>query len=540
MRADETVFLRFQATAIRWPQRDFLVTMESVAAAYNISAGALTYGAVLAEVERRAAQLKQAGYGYGHRVGLLLENRPDFVLWFLACNALGLSIVPINPDLRAAELEYMIGHSEMALAIAIAARANDLASAAKAIGVSLNLALPNEQPPNVARAPTVLEAQDGADREAAVLYTSGTTGSPKGCILANEYFLAEGDWYRDVGGIAQLRDDGERMLTPLPVFHMNALACSLMAMITVGGALILLDRFHPKSWWRDVRDSGATIVHYLGVMPSMLMGAPETPEDRAHKVRFGFGAGIDRALHDAFEKRFGFQLVEAWAMTETGAGAVIAATDPHQRKTGRNCFGRAPEWLDVRIETEDGRNADVDEPGELLVRRKGDNPRFGFFRRYLKDDIATNDAWAGGWFHTGDIVKKDKDGDFQFVDRKKNVIRRSGENIAAVEVESALAKHPAIKQVGVAAVADDVRGDEVAALIVLRAGQASQTLAIEIADWCREQLAYYKSPGWIAFVDKLPLTSTEKIQRAQLKASAASLVSSNAAFDLRARKKRNT
>ena len=159
------------------------------------------------------------------------------------------------------------------------------------------------------------------DSECALLYTSGTTGRPKGCVLPNEYFLYAGHWYATVGGLIALNHGSERMLTPLPVFHMNAMAYSAMAMVTTGGCLIVLDRFHPKSWWASVKDSRATIVHYLGVMPPMLMGAPESADDKRHGVRFGFGAGVDKALHDPFEVRFGFPLVEAWAMTETGAGA---------------------------------------------------------------------------------------------------------------------------------------------------------------------------------------------------------------------------
>ena len=166
----------------------------------------------------------------------------------------------------------------------------------------------------------------------------------------------------------------------------------------------------------------------------------------------------------------------------------------------------------------------------MLVRRAGPEPRRGFFSHYYKDPKATEEAWAGGWFHTGDLVRKDAEGRYFFVDRKKNVIRRSGENIAAVEVESILMKHPAITAAGVAAVADDIRGEEVFA------GLVSSIPAEEIAGWALDQMAYYKVPGYIAFVDALPLTPTQKIQRAELKALAAELLPT--AHDLRHLKKR--
>jgi acyl-CoA synthetase (AMP-forming)/AMP-acid ligase II len=375
--------------------------------------------------------------------------------------------------------------------------------------------------------------------ECALLYTSGTTGLPKGCVLTNDYYLRAGRGYRDIGGLCAFRPGEERLLTPLPLFHMNPMAYSVMAMIMTGGCLIVLDRFHPKTWWDSVRSSGATIVHYLGVMPAMLMGAPASRADRDHTVRFGFGAGCPAELHAAFEARFGFPLIEGWAMTETGAGAVITASH-EPRHVGTSCFGRASAAVETRIVTDHGREAGADEPGELLVRAAGPEPRRGFFREYLDDPEATAAAWEGGWFHSGDIVRRDAGGNFRFVDRKKNVIRRSGENIAAVEVEGVLLKHPAVAAAGVAAVPDAVRGDEVMALIVARqnAGPPSHELARAIAGFCRERLAYFKAPGHVAFVDTLPVTATQKIQRGELKALARSLVGTPAAYDLTSLKKR--
>jgi acyl-coenzyme A synthetase/AMP-(fatty) acid ligase len=309
-----------------------------------------------------------------------------------------------------------------------------------------------------------------------------------------------------------------------------------MAMVTVGGCLTMLDRFHPSTWWDSVCQSGATCLHHLGVMPAMLMKAAPNALDREHKVRFSFGAGAPAELHDAFEARFGFPLIEAWAMTETGSGGVISA-HREPRKIGTNCFGRPTTEVDIRIVDDSGADVADDMPGELLVRRAGADPRYGFFREYLKNPEATQEAWQGGWFHTGDIVSRDADGDLHFVDRKKNVIRRSGENIAAVEVETILAKHPAIRQVAVAATPDPLRGDEVAALIVAEKTTTAHDAA-EIVRWGLEEMAYYKVPGWIGFVSELPRTPTEKILRAALKELVASKMTEGAFHDMRALKKR--
>jgi len=378
--------------------------------------------------------------------------------------------------------------------------------------------------------------------ECALLYTSGTTGRPKGCILPNRYFLHAGAWYAGIGGLAQLHAGEERMLTPLPLVHMNAMAYSTLAMVMTGGCLIPLDRFHPSTWWQSVRESRATVVHYLGVMPAMLMKAPAAASDREHRVRFGFGAGVDRSLHAPFEERFGFPLLEAWAMTETGAGAVVIA-NREPRRVGSSCFGREGDEIEVKLLADGAAPAGVDEPAELLVRRAGADPCDGFFAGYLKDAAATDEAWADGWFHTGDIVKRGADGQLHFIDRRKNVIRRSGENISAVEVESVLLQHPRVKAAAVAAVPDAVRGDEVLACIVAADAapaddETRRTLAADIVDWCLARLAYYKAPGYVAFVDALPLTASQKVQRGELRTMAAALVGQASCIATGAMKKR--
>ena len=348
-----------------------------------------------------------------------------------------------------------------------ARRHADLRAAAAAAGRNLALMADGQIPPDAPVESHHAHGAIGELAECALLYTSGTTGRPKGCILPNRYFLHAGRWYAGIGGMASLRPGEERMLTPLPLVHMNAMAYSAMARVLTGGCLIVLDRFHPGSWWASVRESQASVVHYLGVMPAMLMKSAQPADDTRHSVRFGFGAGVDKALHAPFEQRFGFPLLEAWAMTETGAGAVVMAHD-EPRCVGTSCFGREGADVEVRIVADDGNEAAIDQPGELWVRHAGVDPRYGFFAGYLKDAQATDEAWAQGWFHTGDIVQRDAQGMLHFIDRRKNVIRRSGENISAVEVESVLNQHPAVKTSAVAATPDPLRGDEVLACVVLR------------------------------------------------------------------------
>jgi acyl-CoA synthetase (AMP-forming)/AMP-acid ligase II len=518
----KSVAAAFADAAARHAHRPFLLVLPETAHAYDTAAGAMTYAEAAARVATLQAAYAAAGYGCGHRVGLMLENRPEFFLHWLALNGLGVGVVPLNPDLRPAECEYLVRHSELVLVVAAARHREVL----RAVAPGLPLIGDAETPPDVPR-PAVDAAPDRAT-ECALLYTSGTTGRPKGCVLSNDYFLRAGAWYAGIGGLCALHE-GDRLITPLPLTHMNAMAYSSMAMIVTGGCIVQLDRFHPRSWWDAVRDSRASIVHYLGVMPSMLLGAPPDARDRDHAVRFGFGAGVDRRHHAAFEERFGFPLLEAWAMTETGAGAVVIA-NREPRHAGTSCFGRPEPGVAVRVAPEDG---------ELLVRANGADPRAGFFTEYLKDRDATEAAWEGGWFHTGDIVREDAEGFLYFVDRKKNIVRRSGENISAAEVESVLRRDPAVAEVAVAAAPDDVRGEEVLACIVPRAPVADPAaIAAAIVRAALAELSYFKVPGWIAFVDALPLTASQKVARGELKAMAERLLADGGCVDTRGLKRR--
>lgn len=537
-----TVHDAFRASARRTPDAEFLFTEAVTAAAYGMAPGAIHWGEAAARVERLRTAFADAGYGHGHRVGLLLENRPEFLLHWFALNALGVSVVPINADMRSAELSYLIGHSEIGLAVTLPHRAADLRAAAETAGRPFETMGPEEfdAVPRSKMPPPRAAEPIGLATECALLYTSGTTGRPKGCMLGNEYFLRAGQWYAELGDLCPVRPDAERIITPLPLNHVNAMAFSTMVVLVAGGCLVQLDRFHPKTWLQSARESRATIAHYLGVMPAMLLSAPASASDREHAIRWGFGAGVDRKNHAPFEARFGFPLVEAWAMTETGAAACVMANH-EPRHVGTSCFGRREDFVEIRLVDDEGREVADGTPGELLVRASGADPKRYFFSGYLKDADATREAWADGWFHTGDMVRRDAGGNFYFVDRKKNVIRRSGENISAVEVESVLNQHPAVKTSAVAATPDAVRGDEVLACIVMREdadASEPEQLAASIVAHALAQLAYYKAPGYVAFVDALPLTASQKIQRGQLRELAHALPGQAHCIDTRAMKKR--
>jgi acyl-CoA synthetase (AMP-forming)/AMP-acid ligase II len=377
----------------------------------------------------------------------------------------------------------------------------------------------------------------GLDTECGLLYTSGTTGRPKGCVLSNFYYLNAGAWYRDLGGRLRLEHGRERILNPLPLFHMNCQAVTATCVMLTANCLILPERFSPTRWWKDIAATAATAVHYLGVVPPLLLNQPHVAEERGHHVKFGLGAGVEPQLHAAFERRFGFPLVEVWGMTETGR---IYADRLEPRQVDTRAFGRPFGGFEGRVVDEQGREVAAGMDGELLVRWGGpEGPRHGFFSGYLKNPEATDEAWRGGWFHTGDVVRQGADGMLAFVDRKKNIIRRSGENIAAAEVEAVLQVHDAVAQVAVLAVPDEIREEEVMACVVPMAGvTADRALAEALVDWCWTRLAYFKAPGWVLFVASLPTTGTQKVQKAQIFPRGEDPRKRAGTIDLRERKKR--
>lgn len=540
-----SVYQTFSDSAIRYADRDFLHIPAAACRHYSDASIDLDYASAAATIEQLQSLYRNAGYGSGHRIALLLQNRPEFLLHWLALNSLGACVVPINDEMSPEEQAYIINHSEASVLLFLPDLADKLVALKPLLGDAMAYQDTNQMaqlcPPGASgngEAPTL-------HSECALLYTSGSTGKPKGCILTNEYFLLSGQRYVELGGLCAMAQGAERLITPLPLVHMNAMACSTLAMIMTGGCLVQLDRFHPGSWWHSVRGSGATIMHYLGVMPAMLLNM--APLDDAggdsfgDQVKFAFGAGVNPKHHAAFEQRFGVPLIEAWGMTETGNhGAIIANQEP--RHVGNCCFGAPPQHLQIRLVDEAGATVppgDPGEPGELLLRHTGENPRRGFFSGYLKNPAATDEAWAGGWFHTGDVVRQDSSGAMYFVDRRKNVIRRSGENISALEVEAALSEDPAVQMAVVCPVPDDIRGDEVMACIIPSAdAPRDQAGAEQIARRALQQLVYFKIPGHLAFVDALPLTPSEKPKRAEIKALALSLMKQGECYDVCHLKKR--
>ncbi|MDQ2088786.1 AMP-binding protein [Marimonas arenosa] len=532
---DQVIDQVFRAAAARWPEHDFLVTPRRDGAPIL----ALTYRQVMEKVEKYAAALDRAGYGPGQRAAVLLGTGPEHYIVKLALNRLGLSCVPVNPDYRAGELAYLLQDSAAVLAIADAPRAELMQAGLAEAGTGAVFARFETMLEDLPSAPTAAPGgKIGPESEASLLYTSGTTGRPKGCILTHAYELMVGAAYPRIGPPVSLGEK-DRVFNPLPAFHINAGVVTFLGVMMSGAALIQPERFSATTWWRDIRETRATIFHYLGVVISVLMADRTAGPEQLGDLRAGIGAGVEPALHVAFEEHFGIPLIELWGMTEM-CRVIVMWREPRQPDT--RAFGRAdgdPGALEVQVWDDAGREVPPGTPGEMVLRHSAATPRRGFFAGYLNKPEATEEAWAGGWFHTGDTVVMDEDDILYFIDRKKNIIRRAGENIAAAEVENVLLSDDRVVNVACVAALDEIREEEVLACIVLADGvPADCETGQSIVRQAAEKLSYFKVPGWILFVDALPVTGTQKVVKHKLFAAGEDPRERPGILDLRSLKKR--
>jgi crotonobetaine/carnitine-CoA ligase len=505
------------AAADRWPDAGLFCAPPEAGRDWDPEGRELSYADIRAEADRIAATLIRAGYGRGHRIALDLENRPEHIIWKFAANAAGASIVPMNPDLRPAEVAYILTDSAPQLAIVARGRARAFAEANAGQRQDTRrhiptLVLEDIDPDALVPAPNLPAARGAVtpQDEGSLIYTSGTTGKPKGCMLSQGYELHVGRWYAQTQGMLGLTE-GDRLYNPLPLFHVNALVMSFFGMFHLGGCQIQPRRFTRAGWWADIAGCRATIAHYLGVVIPVLLATDASAAERAHGLRVVMGAGIEPSLHALAQDRFGVPLIEGWGMTEM-CRAIVADAEPRMIDT--RAIGRPRAGLEAKVVDAEDREVAHGAPGEMVLRHSAATPREGFFSGYLNQPEATEEAWRGGWFHTGDTVTMDDSGMICFVDRKKNIIRRSGENIAAAEVEACLMGHPAVAQVAVIAAADPIREEEVMACVVLKNGvPASEAQARALFDHAFARMAYYKAPGWLLFRDDLPVTGTQKVQK---------------------------
>jgi long-chain acyl-CoA synthetase len=465
----------------------------------------LTYAQLDGASAHLAGLLEQHGFEPGDRVGVMLPNVPHFPIVYYGILRAGGVVVPMNVLLKEREVAFYLGDSGARLLFAWADFGEEARPGAAAAGAELIEVDPLGFADVVGSAPARAELHDVADDDTAViLYTSGTTGKPKGAELthANLYVNAK----TKLETLIQLSSD-DVILGALPLFHSFGQTAAMNAGLMAGACLTLLARFDPRKALEIMERDRVSVFLGVPTMYSAMLAVPvgERPDTSSLRVCISGGASLPVEVLRAFESQFGTQILEGYGLSETSPVASFNHPD-RERKPG----SIGTPIRDVRMRVVDEQDADVPagEVGEIVI--QGPNVMKGYWQR----PEATAEAMRGGWFHTGDMAKVDEDGYFFIVDRKKDLIIRGGYNVYPREVEEVLYEHPAVAEAAVVAVPHAELGEEVGAAVALKAG--AQASPEELQAFVKERVAAYKYPRHVWLVDELPKGPTGKILKREI------------------------
>ncbi|MGA8261983.1 MAG: AMP-binding protein [Arenicellales bacterium] len=470
-----------------------------------------TYAAFDDLIARTAGVLHGLGIRRGDRINLHLENSVEFLsLWFAAAR-IGAVIMPTNIASTVDELEYLVGHSGSRLIFTQAAHAALVQQVAERCGCVERIVLCDPGETDHAcldelvarsRAPEEPVATEPTD-DAAILYTSGTTARPKGVEVTHANYIYAGE---TVAKAIRLAPE-DRHLTVLPLFHGNAQYYSTMSTLVVGASMVLCPRFSASRYFDTAIRHGCTVASLFAAPMRMILAQPPDPAAAGNRLRVViYAQSITPEQEREWSSRFNAPLLQIWGMTETMGPPLMNPVDYERRNqsTGLPVMG-----YEVALMTEDGRFIEgTDESGEIVVRGL---PGWSLMKGYYRNPGATAETLRDNWLHSGDNARRDRDGYFFFVDRVKDMIKRSGENVAATEVESVVMQHPAVFECAVIGVPDAIRDEKIKAVVVLKSG--AQVTESELRGWCAEKLAKFRVPELIEFRDNLPRTSVGKIQK---------------------------
>ncbi len=481
--------------------------------AFRFAGRELTYAALDAESDRVARGLARAGISEGDRVAALLFNTPEFpLLWFGLAKRRAI-LVPLNTGLKGEILRYELADSAPKALVIDEQLWGPYAPFRDSLGIEREWvvrsnASPEVPPPGSVAAFESLPSEGPATAvdvprpsdPASIMYTSGTTGPPKGAIIPHEKTLRTPF---EIGARSRLREDSV-LFTGLPLFHCNAQEMTALTALTYDVTGAFDDRFHASTYWDVARRMGATHVSLLIAMINVLFKQPERPGDRAHQVQTALTAGTTRTVWPEFERRFGLTIIELYGMTECGCTTLM--NPPTAIRVGS--VGTPLGFVEAQVVDDDDQPVEDGVRGELVVR-----PRepFTMFSGYLGKPDKTVEAWRNLWFHTGDYVTRDAEGYYYFVDRKKDVIRRRGENLAPYDVESVLNRHPAVFESVVVGVPSPLGEEDVKAFVQLKPG--ASVGARELFEFCIAELPFFMVPRYLEFIDEIPKTANQKAQR---------------------------
>ena len=468
---------------------------------------ALTLGALDRRVNRFANGLLALGLERGDRVAVMLPNHPDYVVAFLAAARIGMCQVPVNVNLRGAGLAYVLEHSKLRGLIIDERFAAQVTPVLKPgmvefiigrsgiVGAEFGHAATFEdvlQRGAPTRPPTVTRQDDVL----LISYTSGTTGMPKGVLVTDKMLQACG-YAATI--LADVRP-GDVLYLWEPIYHIagcEVLIVALLERVT----LALAERFSVSRFWTDVRAYKATHLHFFGGVLGLLLKEPPEPADRDHGARIAWGGGCPISIWAKFQERFGVRIRECYGMTEASSFTTLNTDE----KIGS--IGKPLPYFEVRIAGDDGRFHGPGQTGEIWVKEKVPGV---IMTGYFGNPDASASALQDGWLRTGDLGHSDDEGFYYFAGRKKDSLRRRGENISAWEVETVANQHPAVLESASHAVRSELGEDEVKLVVVPRPGE--RPTPEEILDFCKGKMAHYAIPRYVELVEELPKGGTQRIQ----------------------------
>lgn len=475
----------------------------------------ISYRQIDMSVDQLAHTLHALGIRRGDRVAVMLPHHPEHIITLLALIRMGVVTVPLNTQLQGASLQYQLGHSDPAAIIADSAYAKLLCPELPGkTRVIWRTAIPEAAPASGAllsypdlckQTGKVSEWQDqgrGSDT-VAICYTSGTTGPPKGVLITDSMCRCAARSSEILSGIRE----GDTALFWDPLYHLFGIEVMILALMKPV-TLAMVERFSASNFWKWAAHSGATHIHYVGGVVQLLLKQPPSAADRAHSVHTAWGGGCPAELWEEFEQRFGLKVRDSFGMTETSALNLV------NTEGLPGCVGRPLPYFEARLMTDDGREAAPGELGELLIRAT----KSGLITPgYFKNAEASRELLRDGWLYTGDLLKTDEQGRFYFYARKKDCVRRRGENISAWEVETVVNQHPKIVECALVPVLNEF-GDEDLKIFVRKAPD-QELSAQELIAWCASRMPRFQVPRFVAFIASFPKTSTQRIQKFALSRS---------------------
>ncbi|MDO5740129.1 MAG: long-chain fatty acid--CoA ligase [Ornithinimicrobium sp.] len=473
----------------------------------------LSYSDLEHSVQQLAGWLRSQGVGEGDRVALMLPNVPTFPVIYHAVLALGGIVVPMNPLFKRREIEFYLRDSGAKLLVAMPGE--EAQAATEAAGVQLMAVGPEGLSSWVhgedATDPVTEVVERAGDDTAVILYTSGTTGRPKGAELTFDNLQTNLDTTNDT--LVHL-EPGDVVMGCLPLFHVFGMTCAMNTTFSVGAALTMIPRFDPAKALQVIERDQVTVFEGVptmyGAMLAAAGAAEQVPDLSSLRLAVSGGSSLPLEVMRRFEETFDAAILEGYGLSETSPVASFNHPD-RERKPGS--IGIPIRGVEMKLATPDGEDvdaADLDAIGEICIR--GENIMKGYWQR---PDATADAIDADGWFHSGDLARRDADGFYFIVDRKKDLIIRGGLNVYPREIEEVLYEHPDVAEAAVIGVPHAELGEEIAAYVVLKPG--AQVTADALIEHVKSQIAPYKYPRTVTLIPELPKGATGKILKRELR-----------------------